>query len=168
MSRPTPVPPAFIEELKALLGPGGWLDGAADRAPYETDFRRLHRGTTPLVALPDSTERVAGLIALCAREGVAVVPQGGNTSYCGGATPGPAGNEILLSLRRMNATLKSPPYNLIVHSAPLQDDAGPYYHWHVEVMPKLTRVAGFEWGTGFYINPTGPEEAAEVLREVDV
>jgi FAD/FMN-containing dehydrogenase len=101
MSRPTPVPPAFIEELKALLGPGGWLDGAADRAPYETDFRRLHRGTTPLVALPDSTERVAGLIALCAREGIAVVPQGGNTSYCGGATPGPAGNEILLSLRRM-------------------------------------------------------------------
>ncbi len=72
------------------------------------------------------------------------------------------------TLRRMNATLKSPPYNLIVHSAPLQDDAGPYYHWHVEVMPKLTRVAGFEWGTGFYINPTGPEEAADVLRKTKV
>ena len=43
--------------------------------------------------------------------------------------------------------------------------AGDFYHWHVEVMPKLTRVAGFEWGTGFYINPTGPEEAAEVLRK---
>ena len=72
------------------------------------------------------------------------------------------------TLRRMNATLKSPPYNLIVHSAPLQDDAGPYYHWHIEVMPKLTRVAGFEWGTGFYINPTGPEEAADVLRKTKV
>jgi UDPglucose--hexose-1-phosphate uridylyltransferase len=68
-------------------------------------------------------------------------------------------------LQRMNATLMSPPYNLIVHSSPLQENANEYYHWHLEVMPKLTRVAGFEWGTGFYINPTGPEEAAEVLRK---
>jgi UDPglucose--hexose-1-phosphate uridylyltransferase len=67
-------------------------------------------------------------------------------------------------LQRMNASLLSPPYHLIVHSAPLQEEAGEFYHWHVEVMPKLTRMAGFEWGTGFYINPTAPEEAAEVLR----
>ena len=40
----------------------------------------------------------------------------------------------------------------------------PWYRWHIQVMPKLTRVAGFEWGTGFYINPTAPEEAAEFLR----
>jgi UDPglucose--hexose-1-phosphate uridylyltransferase len=74
------------------------------------------------------------------------------------------------TLRRMNATLLSPPYNLIVHSAPLQEENGShdYYHWHIEVMPKLTRVAGFEWGTGFYINPTGPEESAEVLRKVQL
>jgi UDPglucose--hexose-1-phosphate uridylyltransferase len=73
-------------------------------------------------------------------------------------------------LQRMNSTLLTPPYNLIVHSAPLQDEpgAGEFYHWHVEVMPKLTRVAGFEWGTGFYINPTGPEEAAEVLRKARI
>ena len=70
------------------------------------------------------------------------------------------------TLQRMNQTLLSPPYNLIVHSSPLQENAGEYYHWHVEIMPKLTRVAGFEWGTGFYINPTGPEEAADVLRKV--
>jgi len=68
-------------------------------------------------------------------------------------------------LQRMNQTLLSPPYNLIVHSSPLQDNANEFYHWHVEIMPKLTRVAGFEWGTGFYINPTGPEEAADVLRK---
>jgi UDPglucose--hexose-1-phosphate uridylyltransferase len=73
-------------------------------------------------------------------------------------------------LQRMNATLLTPPYNLIVHSAPLQEEAGAneFYHWHVEVMPKLTRVAGFEWGTGFYINPTGPEEAADVLRKTKI
>jgi FAD/FMN-containing dehydrogenase len=101
MSRPASVPAASIEALKALLGPGGWLDAAADREPFETDFRRRYRGTTPLVALPDSTARVAELVAFCARKRIAVVPQGGNTSYCGGATPGAAGNEILLSLRRM-------------------------------------------------------------------
>jgi UDPglucose--hexose-1-phosphate uridylyltransferase len=70
------------------------------------------------------------------------------------------------TLQRMNQMLLSPPYNLIVHSSPLQENAGEYYHWHIEIMPKLTRVAGFEWGTGFYINPTGPEEAADVLRKV--
>jgi UDPglucose--hexose-1-phosphate uridylyltransferase len=67
-------------------------------------------------------------------------------------------------LTRMNATLESPPYNLIVHNAPFSDQVGDFYHWHVELMPKLTRTAGFEWGTGFYINPTSPEEAAQVLR----
>jgi UDPglucose--hexose-1-phosphate uridylyltransferase len=73
-------------------------------------------------------------------------------------------------LRRMNATLLTPPYNLIVHSAPLHDEDGgnDFYHWHLELMPKLTRVAGFEWGTGFYINPTGPEEAADVLRKTKI
>jgi FAD/FMN-containing dehydrogenase len=101
MSLPASVPPASIEAIKAVLGPGGWLDAPADREPFETDFRRLHRGHTPLVALPDSTVRVAALMAHCARERIGVVPQGGNTSYCGGATPGPAGNEILLSLKRM-------------------------------------------------------------------
>lgn len=84
------------------------------------------------------------------------------------ATPGEFGSLARMLkeiLQRMNTTLLSPPYNLIVHSAPLQEDAEAFYHWHIEVMPKLTRVAGFEWGTGFYINPTGPEEAAEVLRK---
>ena len=68
-------------------------------------------------------------------------------------------------IARMNRALESPPFNLIVHTAPFTDEnLGAFYHWHVEVMPKLARVAGFEWGTGFYINPTSPEEAAKVLR----
>jgi UDPglucose--hexose-1-phosphate uridylyltransferase len=67
-------------------------------------------------------------------------------------------------LRRMNKSLKNPPYNLLIHSAPVAEPAGDYYHWHVEIIPKLTKVAGFEWATGFYLNPTSPEEAAEVLR----
>ena len=63
----------------------------------------------------------------------------------------------------MNRMLRFPPYNLLIHSAPV-GEAADYYHWHVEIMPKLTKVAGFEWATGFYLNPTSPEEAAQVLR----
>jgi len=68
-------------------------------------------------------------------------------------------------LRRMNTALEMPPYNLLIHSAPVAEAAGEYYHWHVEIIPKLTKVAGFEWATGFYLNPTAPEEAAQVLRD---
>jgi UDPglucose--hexose-1-phosphate uridylyltransferase len=68
-------------------------------------------------------------------------------------------------LRRMNRALRFPPYNLLIHSAPLAESAGDVYHWHVEIIPTLTKVAGFEWATGFYLNPTSPEEAAQVLRD---
>lgn len=69
------------------------------------------------------------------------------------------------SLRRMDKVLSRPPYNFILHSSPLHEKTGDYYHWHLEIIPKLTQVAGFEWGTGFYINPVSPEEAATFLRE---
>ncbi len=68
-------------------------------------------------------------------------------------------------LRRMNRVLDSPPYNYVIHSAPVGEPEDGYYHWHMEIMPKLTKVAGFEWGTGFYINPTPPEDAARFLRD---
>ena len=77
-------------------------------------------------------------------------------------------------LSRVKAALDDPAYNALLHTAPfraqrakighwktIEDD----YHWHIELIPRLTRVAGFEWGTGFYINPTPPEEAAKYLRE---
>jgi len=69
-------------------------------------------------------------------------------------------------LQRMNRALETPPYNLVLHTSPFSEDVTDVYHWHMEVVPRLTRVAGFEWGTGFYINPTSPEEAARVLRNV--
>jgi UDPglucose--hexose-1-phosphate uridylyltransferase len=72
------------------------------------------------------------------------------------------------TLMRLDAALDHPPYNLVVHTAPLSDDDLPYYHWHIEIMPKLTRVAGFEIGSGFYINPTPPEDAAQYLRAIEV
>ena len=72
--------------------------------------------------------------------------------------------EVLL---RMRGALDEPPFNYVLHTAPTRGDGvGEFYHWHLEIMPKLTRVAGFEWGSGFYINPTPPEVAADELRRV--
>lgn len=68
-------------------------------------------------------------------------------------------------LHKLERVLERPPYNWILHTAPLQQPHMAHYHWHFEFIPKLTRVAGFEWGSGFYINPTPPEEAAKYLRE---
>jgi len=68
-------------------------------------------------------------------------------------------------LTRLDKVLDSPAYNYIIHTSPIPEASNDYYHWHLEIMPKLTKVAGFEWGTGFYINPTPPEESAKFLRE---
>lgn len=63
--------------------------------------------------------------------------------------------------------LDDPPYNFVIHTTPFDETgSSPYYHWHIETMPKLTKVAGFEWGTGFYINPTPPEEAAKFFQDI--
>src|SRR5207247_10892943 len=62
----------------------------------------------------------------------------------------------------------SPAHNPVIHASPVQDPTNDHYHGHIEFMPKLTKTAGFEWGTGFYINPTPPEEAAKFLREASV
>ncbi|MFZ0706306.1 MAG: galactose-1-phosphate uridylyltransferase [Candidatus Korobacteraceae bacterium] len=71
-------------------------------------------------------------------------------------------------LTRADQVLDSPAYNLVIHTAPVQEASLDYYHWHIEFMPRLTKTAGFEWGTGFYQNPTPPEEAAKYLREAKV
>ena len=71
-------------------------------------------------------------------------------------------------LMRLDKVLDYPAYNYIIQTSPLPDVSNDYYHWRVEIMPKLTKVAGFEWGSGFYINPTPPEESAKFLREAAV
>ncbi|HZI92875.1 MAG TPA: galactose-1-phosphate uridylyltransferase [Patescibacteria group bacterium] len=79
-------------------------------------------------------------------------------------------------LSRLKRALKDPPYNFMFHTAPNTETTHKRtnfwtslsfdFHWHVEILPRLTKVAGFEWGTGFYINPTAPEEAARFLKEI--
>ena len=63
--------------------------------------------------------------------------------------------------------LRGKPGSYFAHSA-LSLQSGQEYHWHIEIMPKLVSVAGFEWGSGFYINPTPPELAARHLREAKI
>jgi len=67
-------------------------------------------------------------------------------------------------VRRMNRVLGDPPFNFMLHTAPLRDAPGDSFHWHLEIIPKLTHVAGFEWGSGFFINAMPPEDAAAALR----
>ena len=68
---------------------------------------------------------------------------------------------------KIELALDRPAYNYIVHTAPFDTQEQGHYHWHIEIIPRLTKTAGFEWGTGFYINPVPPEEAATFLREID-
>jgi FAD/FMN-containing dehydrogenase len=93
---------ATLTELKTIVGDGSWLDAPQDLAPYLVDFRKLYKGATPLVLLPRSVEDISRIMAVCHRDAVAVVPHGGNTSYCGGATPDESGSQIVVSLQRLN------------------------------------------------------------------
>ncbi len=68
------------------------------------------------------------------------------------------------TLYRLKTALKDPAFNLMIHTLPIQGKEMVSYHWHIEIIPQLTRVSGFELGTGFYVNPTPPEVAAEILR----
>ena len=68
----------------------------------------------------------------------------------------------------LDVVLDRPPYNFMIHTSPVGEEINDHYHWHFEIIPKLTKVAGFEWGTGFYINPTPPEESARFLREAKI
>lgn len=79
------------------------------------------------------------------------------------------------SLLKLKKGLNDPPFNLILHTSPFRREKVGYwksiredYHWHIEIMPRLTSVAGFEWGSGFYICTIPPEDAARYLREIEV
>lgn len=70
-----------------------------------------------------------------------------------------------LVLGKHHRLLDNPAYNFILHTGPLKSPKLLHFHWYIEIIPKLTKLAGFEQGTGFYINPTPPEEAAQHLRD---
>jgi FAD/FMN-containing dehydrogenase len=92
----------LLATLKAVVGEANVLTSEADVAPYVTDWRERYRGRARAVARPGSTDEVAAVVRCCAGHGVPVVPQGGNTGLCGGATPHMAGDEVVLALTRLN------------------------------------------------------------------
>ena len=78
------------------------------------------------------------------------------------------GTVLKTILMKLEIALDKPSYNYIIHTSPFDTQSLPHYHWHMEIIPRMTRIAGFEWGTGFYINPVPPEQAAAYLRNVEV
>ncbi len=103
-----------LDALKQLLGTGGYIDDAADIAPYLTEWRDRWHGDTPLVARPRDTYQVAEVVAYCAKHGLKLVPQGGHTGLCGGAMPHQGAGEIVLSLGRLNRVRGVDPQGFIM------------------------------------------------------
>jgi len=101
--------PNFLDAASALLGPRGFTRDPELVEPWLTDWRGRYTGRALALASPASTANVADLVKLCAEHGVPIVPQGGNSGMCGGATPDESGHAILLSLRRMNAIRRLDP-----------------------------------------------------------
>ena len=92
----------LLGRLRQLVGRDALLTAPEDTAAYLTDHRHLFQGAALAVVQPASTHEVSRLLAWCNETGIAVVPQGGNTGYCGGATPDATGQQIVLSMHRMN------------------------------------------------------------------
>ncbi|MBB2167590.1 FAD-binding oxidoreductase [Gluconacetobacter aggeris] len=108
---PSPASPTadLLARLADLLGPSGILTETSDVAPYCTDWRSLYHGRAAAVLRPASTAELAQAVSLCAAAGVAMVPQGGNTSMVGGATPDESGRDIVVCLSRMNRVRRIDP-----------------------------------------------------------
>lgn len=101
----------LLDELKSIVGPSGWKTDVAELAPHLTDWRGAFVGKTPILIAPENTEQVVQIVRACAAAGVSIVPQGGNTSLCGGSVPDESGDQVLLSMSRMNRIRDVDPYN---------------------------------------------------------
>lgn len=103
--------PKLTDQLKAIVGAAYVLTESNDTQPFLTDWRGRYRGLAQCVVLPADTEQVAAVVKACMASGTPLVPQGGNTSLCGAATPDDAGKAVVLSLRRLNQIATVDPLN---------------------------------------------------------
>ena len=99
------------QALIDILGSDGVLADAADIAPYLTDHRKLYQGRALAVILPRTVEQISRVLRFCNEHRIGVVPHGGNTGYCGGATPDESGTQIVVSMRRLNRVRSVDPLN---------------------------------------------------------
>ena len=100
--QPTPDQVAAIEAIKAVVGERGWTTDAAEMEPHLVEWRGYYQGRAQMVVRPANTAEVAEVVRLCSEARLPITPQGGNTSMCGGSVPLEDGEEIILSLARMN------------------------------------------------------------------
>ena len=105
------IPTSVLDRLRNIVGPQGYVDAPADIEPFTVDHRKLYRGVTPLVLKPSDTQQVSDILKVCYEAGVGVVPVGGNTGYCGAATPSADGSQVVLSLGRMRRIRSVDPDN---------------------------------------------------------
>jgi FAD/FMN-containing dehydrogenase len=106
--------PDYVQAFRHILGSAGVVDDPQRLATYTTDQRQLATGSTYAVLKPATTEQVADIMKLTARLGVGLVPQGGNTSYCGGATPDTSGRQVIVSLERMDSIREVDPLSMSI------------------------------------------------------
>ncbi|MBT8090640.1 MAG: FAD-binding oxidoreductase [Gammaproteobacteria bacterium] len=92
----------LLDQLKTIVGAGAWKTDPAELQPRLTDWRGLVFGKTPILVMPKSRDEVSEVVRACVAAGVAIVPQGGNTGLCAGAVPGESGEQVLLSMEKMN------------------------------------------------------------------
>lgn len=92
----------LIDQLKSIVGAGGWANDPDKLQPHLSEWRDLYHGETLLMVSPTSTDQVSSIVKACARSNTALVPQGGNTGLCGGAIPDESGQQVLLSMSRMS------------------------------------------------------------------
>ncbi|MFP5330008.1 MAG: FAD-binding oxidoreductase [Alphaproteobacteria bacterium] len=108
----------LVEDVRSRFGAKAAITDPANIAPWVTDWRGRYQGRADAILAPSSTDEVAAIVALSVEKGVPLVPQGGNTSMVGGATPPPDGSAVILSLRRMNRLRSiSAEHNLAVAEA---------------------------------------------------
>jgi FAD/FMN-containing dehydrogenase len=129
-----------VAEIKDLLGPRGWLEGG-DAETYVTDIRGAFRGDALLVARPATTEEVSGVVKICNRHRIVIVPQGGNTGLCGGAVPSGDRPAIVLSVARMNKVLSVDPLRYSVTA-----EAGCVVQTIHDAATQVDRAFALDWG----------------------
>lgn len=92
----------ILDRIRSAVGDAGVITDENDKAPFLRDERGYYTGTTPMIVRPATAEEVASVVSICNETRTPIVPQGGNTGLCGGATPYEHGGEVLMSLTRMN------------------------------------------------------------------
>ena len=110
---------SFLTQLHDILQSPNILTEDSDKAPYLTDWRKKFTGKALAVVLPANSQEVAKIVQLCAAHAVAIVPQGGNTGFCGGATPDLSGSQLVMNFKRMGRIL-----NLDVANQTITVEAG--------------------------------------------